>query len=272
MTSFNRILQVSKITADYILILCSFVLAYFMRLSFEAADSFPYFQFQGFYLSSDFPFWHYFLPALPAGLLWIFILFYARAYKTEQNVRNFRHLERVIFAALVGMAAYLLTFIFLRKEVFSRLMIVYIFLFSATLIWLNHFLFSILARHYYKKGIGVRRTLIIGSNREAQKLVQQLKAQSSYHMPVAILDGYGSKLKEIAGVPVLGKLDQFEDTVNKQQIQQIIQTDNLEQTINIMNYALQNKIKYALLPSLFGAYHKNQYVEELEGIPVLRIE
>lgn len=272
MKSFNRVLQLSKVSTDYLLILFSFILAYFVRLGFSSAADFPFFTFEGFYFSSDFPFWHYFLPAIPAALLWVFILYYARAYKIEQNVRNFRHVERVVFASMVGIAAYLLTFIFLRKEVFSRLMIVYLLVLSSFFIWLNHYLYSVLARRYYKQGIGVYRTLIIGTNREAQTLVEQLKSRSSLHMPVAILDGYGSKLKDIAGVEVMGKLNKFEDTVREQKIDQIIQTDNLEQTINIMNFALKNKIKYALLPSLFGAYRKKQSVEELEGVPVLRIE
>lgn len=234
------------------------MLAYFLRV--------------GFVFSTEFPFQEYFYPAVPIGVLWVFVLYYARAYKTEQNIRSFRHFERIGFACLVGMAAYVITFFFLRKFLFSRAIILMVFVLSTLFIYVSHYIYSLIARSYYKKGIGVYRTLIVGANREAEKLVKKLKQQGSVYMPVAMLDAYGSKLKEVSGVPMKGKLNKFEEVIKEDSIDYIIQTDNLEQTINIMNYALQNNIKYALLPSLLGAYHKKQFVEEIEGVPVLRVE
>lgn len=258
MKPFNLTLRILKIVSDYLLILASFAFAYFLRV--------------GAMVSTEFPFWDYFMPAVWIGVPWLFVMYFARAYSLEQNVRNFRHFQRIVFANLVGISAYIITFFFLRKFLFSRLMIVYIFMFSIFLIWLCHYIYSCIERYYYAKGVGVYRTLIIGTNREAERLIELLKKESSIHMPVAVLDAHGTKNNAIAGVPVKGKLNKFENVIEEDRIEQIIQTDNLEQVINIMNYALKHNIRYALLPSLLGAYRKRQYIDELEGVPVVRIE
>ncbi len=235
----------------------------------EYANEFPYVD---FILSSKFSFMDYILPALYTSPLWLVVMYFANGYKVELQVKSFRHLQRIIFVCLVGIAIYIVTFFFLRMELFSRLIFVMIFMFSVLLIFNSHIVINTIAKHFYKRGIGTFPTLIIGTTREAQKLIGLLKENNSIHQPVAILDGYGTKLKEISDVPVLGKLNIFEDTIKKHKIEQIIQTDNLEQTINILNFALQNNLKYAMLPTLLGVHGKGSKVEEVEGVPVVRVE
>src|SRR3989344_1144389 len=56
-------------------------------------------------------------------------------------------------------------------------------------------------------GVAFFPTLIVGVTRESKQLIQALNRSRNPLRPVAILDGSGVKEKEIAGVPVLGKLN-----------------------------------------------------------------
>jgi FlaA1/EpsC-like NDP-sugar epimerase len=258
MKPLHLYLTAAKIFTDYCLIVFSFTLAYFLRV--------------GFYFSSEFLFFEYLYPALFTAPLWLIIMYYARGYEVELRSKSFRHFERVVFVCLVGIAFYIITYFFLRKLVFSRLMIAMVLALSILFVYFNHLFFFYLAKRFYTKGIGTFPTLIIGTTREAEKLIKKLKIEQSIHQPVAILDGYGTTLTAIAQVPIVGKMNKLAETVQKYHIEQIIQTDNLEQTINIISFANQHHLKYAMLPTLLGVYGQTSKVEEVEGIPVVRVE
>lgn len=257
MKRFHLYLISAQVIIDYLVILLSFTLAYFLRV--------------GNILSTDFPFSEYFVPIVFVAPFWLIVMYFSRCYRLERRVDTYLYFQRLVFVVLVGLSMYAITFFFLRKFIFSRLILAYIFVIATVALYMSHYAFSHIAKRFYRKGVGSYPTLVIGTNREASKLVTKLINEHSIHKPVAILDGYGSKVEEIAGVPVLGKLNKLETVVEDHKIEQIIQADNLEQSINLINYALQNDLKYAMLPSLLGVYKKGHKVE-MEGVDMIRVD
>ena len=256
----RKILKTLQIGLDFILVILSFCLAYFVRV--------------GFIFSTDFPF-NQFLPvALVSSILTIVFAFLIKTYKEDQKVWSLHHFLRTGFSSILQTALFALFFYFFYQSIFSRLMLVYIAVFSLTLVYTGHLLFDKVSRFLYSKGQGgVVRTLLIGTNREAQKLVDFLQTRKSRHYVVAILDGYGSSLKEIKSIPVKGKLNKLEAVVKEDKIEQIIQVDNLEQAMNILNFARQKHLKYILTPSVLGAYHQDlESVNLGDEYPVLRVK
>ena len=256
----RKILKTVQIGLDFILVFFSFCLAYFVRV--------------GFIFSTDFPFAQFLPVALVSSVLTIVFSFLIKTYKEDQKVWSVHHFLRTGFSSILQTAIFAILFYFFYQEIFSRLMLAYIPVFSVILVYGGHLAFDKLARYLYAKGKGgVIRTLLIGTNREAQKLVNFLQTSQSRHYIVSILDGYGSSLKEIEGIPVKGKLNKLEVVVKEDKIEQIIQVDNLEQVMNILNFAQQNNLKYILIPSVLGAYHhKLESVNLDDEYPILRVE
>jgi len=250
-----KLLQVS---VDAILILAAFALAYFVRI--------------GWYFSSDFPFDRYAVIALLTLPFTLAFMFFARTYKLSQQIWSWRHFQRIVFAAVMNVAVFMIFYYFLFRNFFSRLILIYVFAFTATLIYLWHAAFRKILQLAYQRETGVYRTLIIGTNRPAQAIVHQLTTVKSHIKPVAILDAYGSHHKEIHGVPVLGKMDKFEKVIREYEIDQIIQVDNLEQSVNLIQYALQNNIQYLMPPELLGIFQGHHSVENWEGMPFLKVQ
>ena len=120
--------------------------------------------------------------------------------------------------------------------------------------------------------MGVYRTLIIGSNRPAEAIVKMLVDKKPHIKPVAIINAHGGHQKEISGVPVVGKMNHFEKTVDEYKIDIILQVDHLEQSLNIINFALSRDIKYFMPPELLGVFQGNQMIEEIEGMPFLKVQ
>lgn len=244
-------LRYLTLVIDYFLLVGAFVLAYFVRV--------------GFIFSTDFPFEPYLKSALIASAVWIASLIIFRGYSPDIRFTRLIHLLKVIIAGITATAAFGIIFYFNEKEFFSRLLLVYVFLFGTGIMMLGHIVMNYLEKTLIKKGYGNIRLLLIGSNRGVKLLISTLKKNSSPYIPVVILDGYGTSQKEVEGVPVLGKLNILEETVDKYDIDAIVQGDNIEQVVNIVHFCQQQNIDYFLLPYLLGMYQdslKIQYMEK----------
>jgi len=243
-------LRYLTILLDYLLLLLAFSLAYFIRVDFI--------------FSTDLPFSPYFFTSLLAALVWIVALLIFRGYNPVIRFTRPIHIMKVFVAALTGTAAFGLLFYFTQKALFSRLLLVYIFLFGSIVMISFHLLMQFIEKMLIQKGYGNIRLLIIGSNRGVKSFVRELKKNVSPYVPVAILDGYGTKQKELAGVPVLGKLNVLEKTIDEHHIDAIVQGDNVEQVVNIVHFCEKNHLDYYLLPYLLGMYQNNLKIKYLE--------
>lgn len=258
MYRFDVLSRLALMATDYVALLFAFALSYFIRVKWI--------------FSTDFPFWPYFRIALIVSLVWVGFFVIFRLYALNRRTDTREHTFRLFLVNVLGTGTFLLFFFMFRKLIFSRLILVYCFLISTLLLLVTHYVSEKLRSFYSKKSIGISRVLIIGTNRSAEKLLSTLRTLSSKHRPVAILDGYGSGKKEVAGVPVLGKLNILESTVDTYHIDEIIQVDNIEQALNIITFCQQRGIKYAMLPSLLGVFHDQIGVENMEFQPIVRLK
>lgn len=251
-------LKIVQIIVDGGLILIAFALAYFARL--------------GFIFSSDFPFDQYMKIALITMPVTLVFMFFARTYKLSQQINSLRHFQRIAFVAIENVAVFMVLYYFAYRNFFSRLILVYIFGFTLLLIFGWHLFFRWILQKYSEREVGVFRVLVVGANRPASALIQQLIESKSHLKPVAVVDAHGTKQTDLHGVPVVGKMNLFERAIQDFNIDTIIQTDHLEQSVNIINYALNNNLRYAMPPELLGIFQGHQTLEEVEGLPFLRVK
>jgi len=250
-------LKILQIAVDALLILGSFALAYFLRI--------------GFYFSSEFPFGPFFLIAAITTPLSILFMFFIRAYKLSQQINSLRHFQRLAFVALETTFVFMILYYFTFRNFFSRWILVFIFILVLISTYIWHLLFRWILKKAATQEIGVYRALIIGSNRPAEAIIKILVDKKPHIKPVAIINAHGGSQKELHGIPVVGKMNVFEQSIAKHNIDIILQMDHLEQSLNIINYALSNNLKYYMPPELLGIFQGHQLIEEVEGLPFLKV-
>lgn len=250
-------LKVLQIVVDALLILAAFALAYFLRI--------------GFYLSTEFSFQSYFLIALATLPFTLMFMFFIRAYKLSQQIWSWRHVQRLTFVALENVFLFMILYYFSFREFFSRLILIYLFLLTLAFVFVWHNIFRWILKKASSQEIGVYRALIIGTNRPAEAIVHLLITEKSHIKPVAAINAHGGSKKMMHGIPVVGKMNLFERTIATHNIDIIIQVDHLEQSLNIINYALANNIRYMMPPELLGIFQGHQIIEEVEGMPFLKV-
>lgn len=244
-----RLLLLTWFISDLILFLACYGAAYFWRV--------------GFILSTDHPFDKHMIVALLIAPFWLSLLTVTRIFALTRKQLSVRSFAYIAYAAATAVALFALGYYFIYGSFFSRLLLIYAFLLTAVLTWTWHILFEKIKGRVLRACPPVFPTLIIGITRESTRLIKQMNKNRHPLKPVAVLDARGSKEKEIAGVPVRGKLNKFEEVLNEG-ITHVIQCSNLEQTVNILQICQQKGVTYGLLPSLLGTLRvdENIFIED----------
>lgn len=255
MSIFERKFRVLMLFVDWVLIVLSFVLAYWVRF--------------GTLARTDFLFYDFMVVALVVSVIWLLMLVAMRVYALGRSFLSWFHLERLILGNVAGVATFVMVFFFWRHTFYSRLVIVYLWCFASLVLIFAHVLATWVKGVMVRNGFGVVPALVVGSNRMAQGVIKHLQETHATVQPVVVLDGYGASVKSLHGVPVEGKLDKLEAVVDREGIRFIIQADNIEHALNLIAFAEKRGIEYRLLPSLLGMYHQAETVY-MEGMPVIK--
>ncbi|MDP7247489.1 MAG: hypothetical protein QF741_02595 [Candidatus Peribacteraceae bacterium] len=252
-----RILLITWLITDLALFTASYLLAYFIRV--------------GPILSTDFPFDRFLTVAIAVAPIWLLVLATTRTFYMTRNQMTIRNVAYISYAALVGVALFSLAYYFRFQLFFSRLLLVYAFVFSMMLTLLWHIIFQQIQRAILTKNPPAFPTLIVGVTRESKELVNTLIRKKNPLKPVAILDGRGAKESEVSGVQVLGKLNKLEEVLEQKKITHLIQCSDLEQSLNLLSACRNKNITYLMLPSVLGIVERDEKVESLEGMAVIMV-
>lgn len=254
------LIKLIQVLADYILVFFAFLLAYIFRLSI-----FIWLSGKPSFVHSDYPIGDY---MLNVGIVWIWVIImlaYSWRYSIELTEKK---VISDLLAPLVWITLFIIIYFYNWELFFSRLIPVYAFLIMMLLFNLNWKVFNLILRKISSKLW--RKVLIIWANKVADKLIASLRAYDTVRRVVWILDAYWTKRKEIGWVKVLGKMNIFEQIVNEYWIEEIIQTDNMEQTLNIVNFCENRWISYFMSPTLtWGLYHENLDIYYLGDNPTI---
>lgn len=238
---------------------------------FTGAYTLAYFIKVGWIFSSDLPFQTYVTATVMTVTGWLVVMVTMRNYGLSRVQKSPRNFAYIAYASVIGMAGFALSFYFLKQELFSRLLLLMAGTTSAVMVYVWHIIFDQIQRRVLRKNPPTYPTLIIGSNREAERLIKKMQNKKSPYTPVAILDGHGSSNSEIFGVPVVGKLNKLEDVIREKKVTHLVQCDQLEHSINLLSVCRANSITYMLLPFVLGVIEDQVPTEALEGQQVVSV-
>ena len=171
----------------------------------------------------------------------------------------------------MGLSLFTLGYYFLFGQFFSRLLLVYAggLSFVLTTIW--HLAFDQWQRRTLRKDPPAYPVLIVGANREAERFIKLLNERLSPLRPIGVLDSQGSPQKNIAGVPVLGKLNMLEEVIKTKKPTHLVQCSNLEHAINLVSACKNHGIRYMLLPSVLGIVGQQETMMNIEGQAMITV-
>ncbi len=253
---------------DIALAFASFIIAYFVRYDLQIIR--PVFD----------PNRAGFEPYLPyAAVYIIWLQLHCRGAGLYRPMRGRPYTEEVYSlingvsnATVVLMA---LSFFF-QPLVFSRLMMIYVAIITVVLLALVRALRRIIHAHLRARGIGVQRTLVIGGGDIGRAVLRNMLARKELgYLPVGFLDDEAARTgADIGRVRVLGGLDRLEAVIREEQVELAIGAQpwsEREQIMQLMKVCRKAGVDVSLVPDVFELNLRQVQVDNLDGIPLLRV-
>lgn len=244
------IFTIILIPVDLLMVLLAFILAYKLRFYFGLVPI-TYFE----------PFEQYFRYIILTIPFWFIVFALNGLYSTDRRgvAREFGKICVSVSAAI----ALLMVEIFLtRTFFFSRLIIAFSWILAIILVLFGRYLLLVIQRLLYRRGVGVHRVIVVGSNGLAKSMVRQLSEDKKLgYKLVKMIDSEGVK--------------KIEAIFEKTPCDDILIADNhLDQNevVRVMNFCRDHNLGFKVIPNLFLVQSSHTSMQTLAGIPVLEFK
>lgn len=244
------------LVVDILLILGIFLFAYYLRYSFSAL-SLPY--------AVKIPLKDYFSLLFLLIPVWIVIFFFSGVYRLDKTRKIFSELSSIFFSVSFAVVV-TITLMFILKNVdFSRLMLVYIWVMALLVLSLWRILLYFIRRLFLRRGLGVKRVLLLGSNESSQDLAQFLESNPQYGLKIVLNIAPKKSLK-------LKKISQM---IDKFHLNQIILGEsfvNQNKNIRLLSLAHEKRIIFCQIPTLYELSKGSFEFETIGDIPLFNFK
>jgi len=241
---------------DYLAIVLAALTAYFLRFS-SLADLRP--------IVFELPFFEFLNIALLVGVGMVLVFAIAKMYVMKSTRKVIDEFGRVFLACSAGVLVIILT-IFLQRELFSsRFIIVAAWALAIVYVFIFRLIVILVQRYFFKKGIGTKRSYLIGAGRTKDELLMTFKK------------------RYVFGIKVIGESAQFDERAEgkilelwrNHNLDEIVLADtsiNHETDARLAEFCEEYNIVFKYAADLFKTYATNIEVNTVSGIPLIELK
>ncbi len=191
---------------------------------------------------------------------WLFIFTLTGLYSADPNRKLAKELGRVFLACSTGFAAITIYVFFTLQKFDSRFLVLAGWIFAIIYVSLARTALRLLKIFCYRLGIGLRRTVIIGTQSVAEQIRQSLEN------------------KPYLGYKIVGFLKNFNETdlskLQKNGLDEIIFADpksKEDEALQTIDFANENHITFKYSADLFATISSNMAISTIAGIPIIEL-
>lgn len=254
--------SVILIPVDILMIATSFVLAYYMRVGLESVPEF-----------ASIPIYEYLKLSIYLIPVWIFIYAIDGLYDTHVGRGLFDIFKRVFISNSVAILILSLGIFFAKSLFFSRLILIFIWLFSIILVMVGRIVTKSVQLYLLQFGIARRNVLLIGNNETAEFVAAEIRKNPQLGLKiVGIINGedhQGNVLRR------LGSVSQIESVVKKYKVDDIIlvETRLPRKTISeIVQYCTNSNLSFKFIPDILAFMSFSTRSDTIGSMPVLELK
>lgn len=183
-------------------------------------------------------------------------------------------IQRTSLSVIAGYVVISALTFFFKEYAFSRMMVVYSGIIS--LITLPGW--RLLARYMSgrEKGIFSRRTLIVGTEDTGYRVLRKLRNRiDNGYKVVGFIDTHSKRIGEkIAGVEILGSIDNIGKVIREQKITDVIfstPTISYMEILSVISKSREPSVNFRLVPSSLEVIIGKASIDHLDNIPLVEI-
>jgi O-antigen biosynthesis protein len=227
----------------------------------------------------EFPWAPFFLVHIVYTLIWLSTLA-AHGLYTKSHLSGTKAASGVLVGLLMNSS---LTFFF-NQYGFSRAVVLVAGAMNLVLLPFWRFALKWMARHRitaWSKALNHyllrRRSLIVGDALTSEKIVQRLRGSvdSRYEVEGVVLVNDEFSGEDVAGVPVVGFIDDLPDIIRRERVQEVIfTTDRLpyDKMLSAVANSLGSQISFKMVPSNLDVVIGKATIDYIDDIPFVDLE
>lgn len=241
---------------DFFMLLLASVSAYFLR--FETfAEIRP--------IIFDLPFSGYLRAAAAVSVIWLLIFALNGLYTIRGPRKILYEFYKIVVACSIGMTV-LIVAMFFRRELFSsRFILLAALLLAILFVFLGRLLIKSIRLILLKKGVGVRKVVVLGQEKEAEIIINELKNNPT--LGYKITDNLPASDHDL-----MAKLNEM---LKESNVDDVILADTHTARpliLELIEWAYVNHVSFKYAADLFETKSFNVEVNALAGIPIVEIK
>lgn len=245
------------IPIDFILIVLAAISAYYLRIGSFVTEFIP--------VVYTLPINEFINYALGIAISWIIIFALVGLYRIKPQKKFIDELYKVIQGATFGVTAVIVA-IFLQRELFSsRFIIVAFWVISIVYLTLGRTFIIFLQRQFYKRGFGIRKTIIIGNDKNTYNLIQSFKDNPKFGIrTIKHYQEFNQQTKQ-----------EILDLMQKEKISLLIQGDPAtprQTSLEMTNFSDINHLGFMYGADLLGTKSTNIDLNTISGILLFEVK
>lgn len=202
---------------------------------------------------------------LPLVVLWILIYALSGLYSIRHPRRILTEMKKIFVASSLGFAAITMV-IFLRGELFSsRYIILAAYVLAMIFVTVARLIVRSIKFAFYKRGIGARRVLLIGTDKTAKTVADFLRTDSQYGMRV--IKTVPEPSEQVLAV-LAGELRQLQPDVILQGTVYLSKQDSER----LLDFAREHHLEFHYAADLFDTKAANTDISTIGDVPIVEIK
>jgi exopolysaccharide biosynthesis polyprenyl glycosylphosphotransferase len=164
----------------------------------------------------------------------------------------------------------------LQPLVFSRLMMIYVGAFTIVLLAVARIVRRIVLARLRERGMGIQRVLVVGAGDVGRSVLRTMFARKDQgYVPVGYLDLDPNQARvDLGRVKGLGGIDNLAAVLAEQDVDQVVITlpwAYHDRIVNLIQTCKDAGVDVMVVPDVFQLNLRQVMVENLDGIPLLRV-
>jgi len=241
---------------DYLALLLAGSLAYFLRFESFVTEIRPVVFEMGYQA--------FIKTIVVVSIAWIIVFALNGLYTTKRH-SLIRDYSRIFVACSAATLIIVVAFFFNFQLFSSRLIILTGWLLSIIIISLERSIIHYIKKIFYKKGIGVRQVVVIGSNKNAQDIINEFKDKPSFGFKV---------VKSLASFTEATK-NELAELAKQNKIDDIVLADpnlSMAEKNQLVNFCIEHQINYKYAASLLETKLINFELSTVGGVPLIEVK
>jgi len=234
--------------------------------------------YSGFSPDKEFtPLLAYWLPCLLINLFWLLLFAVFGLYGKWKNTSRFDELISVYKTITVGGVVFLIFSFTITPELNSAKLPVLVYWASlVALVGIGRVSVRSIQRGYLLKGVGLRYSLIVGTEQLTTEMIQNIKLAPAlgYDIKGVIITDNNSGMKTVEGIPILGSVKNLHEIIETFFISDILiahEFKDEDEIFELISAADTFDVDFSILPGPADVLAGRMMFNQFYGFPMIRI-